>query len=398
MWNPIDDVGDWISDAVNAVKQVVASGGVKNAARDVTNRVSTSGAGGGYAAPARTMAAEAALDAYNQQSKRYKDLALLADAVVTGGLADPIGRAGAAHVTGNDAARKKALIDFGINAGLAFAGEGLGLGLEKGIEALARRKALQELGMVMGVHHSVTPGITEILPSTIPTGRIGVTAGDQVPGYSYLWLNEFPTTGIEPTTNRNWADVLQSWYNDRNQIEQVQKMLNYGAQPVVGPNGEIPRVGPAIANIIAEIPFQYKTMIDRWMELPRGAEKAVTYITKVPGKKVELDPNLTRDIVARLQLFPWAEGVETTGARIKGPQTVLAEVPTGVINNIQYPYGVDVQALLDEYISQYIKQTQLPGQIVRQGKRVGGIVRDAGAAVSAAKLAQLARMQAQNER
>jgi hypothetical protein len=398
MWNPIDDIGDFIDDAVDAVKQVIKSGGVKNATRDVANRAATQGAGGGYAAPARAAASEAALKAYEKQSKTYKDLALLADVVLTGGLADPIGRAGAAHVTGNDAARKKALIDFGINAGLAFAGEGLGLGLEKGIEALARRKALQELGMVMGVHHSIFPGAKKINVSTIPTGQMGITAGDQVPGYSYLWLNEFPTTGIEPTTNRNWADVLQSWYNDRNQIEQVQKMLNYGAQPVVGPNGELPRVGPAVANIIAEIPFQYKTMIDRWMELPRGAEKAVTYITKVPGKKVELDPNLTRDIVARLQNFPWAEGIETTGARIKGPQTVLAEVPTGVINNIQYPYGVDVQALLDEYISQYIKQTQLPGQIIRQGERIGGAVRDAGAAVSAAKLAQLARMQAERER
>jgi hypothetical protein len=400
MWNPIDDVGDWISDAVDAVKQVIKSGGVKNATRDVANRAATQGAGGGYAAPARARASEAALQAYNKQSKTYKDLALLADVLLTGGIADPIARAGSAYVTGDDAATQQALIDFGINTGLALTGDAAGLGLEAAVKELARRKALKEAGMVMGVHHSVFPGANRINVSTVPTGQLGITAGDQVPGYSYLWLNEFPKTGIEPTTKRPWAEVLESWYGDRNQMDQVTKMLNYGAQPVVGPNGEVPRVAPALANIIAEIPFQYRTMIDRWMELPAGKESAVTYITKVPGKKVEIDPNLSRDIVARLKNFPGMEGIETTGSRIKGPQTVLAEVPTGIINNIQYPYGVDVQALLDEYIAQYIKQAELPGNILMRGAQNAENIRNTAQAVSpyAARLAALAKLQQMNER
>jgi len=159
----------------------------------------------------------------------------------------------------------------------------------------------------------------------------------------------------------------------------------------------LPAVGPAAANIIAEIPFQYKVMIDKWMELPRNAQNAVTYITKVPGKKVELDPNLAQDIIYRLTNFPWAEGIENTGARIKGTQKVLAEVPTGAVNNIQYPYGVDVQALLDEYINQAIKQSQLPGQIIRKGGNIGNAIQGLSS-ISAGKLAQLARLQAQNER
>ncbi len=397
MWNPIDDIGDFIGDTVDAVKQVIKSGGVKNATRDVANRAATSGAGGGYAAPARSIASQAALRAYEEQSKRYKDLALLADAVLTGGLADPLARAGTANITGDDAARQKALIDTAAVVGLNLAGEGLGLGLEKGVEALARKKALEELGMVLGLHHSIFPGIKKVKKGTIPTGQMGITAGDQVPGYSYLWLNEFPRTGVEPTTNRNWTEILRSWYSDRNQIEQVQKMLNSGAQPVLGPNGELPAVGPAAANIIAEIQFQYKVMIDKWMELPRNAQNAVTYITKVPGKKVELDPNLAQDIIYRLTNFPWAEGIENTGARIKGTQKVLAEVPTGAVNNIQYPYGVDVQALLDEYINQAIKQSQLPGQIIRKGGNIGNAIQGLSS-ISAGKLAQLARLQAQNER
>lgn len=197
--NPFDDIGDWISDAIDAVRQVKKSGGVRNATRDVANRAATAGAGGGYAAPARVAASEAALRAYEEQSKRYKDLALLADAVVTGGISDPIARLGAAEVTNNSKAKKKALADLAVVLGINAAGEGAGMALEHVLP-----KAIQGLGNVLdreiGIHHSMTPALNIIEPSGV---RPQTTAMDAIPGYTYFWSTRPGDVVREAVHNNN---------------------------------------------------------------------------------------------------------------------------------------------------------------------------------------------------
>jgi hypothetical protein len=240
MWNPIDGIGDFIDDTVDAVKQVIRSGGVKNATRDVANRAATQGAGGGYAAPARAAASEAALRAYEKQSKTYKDIALLADAVLTGGVSDPIARAGAARVSGDSAAQQKALIDLLVASGLALGGQKLGevveAPVERGLSALIG-KLNQIIAPTVGrFEYGISPiavgDMDVIKPLTkpiMPNGDIWYVGGPNasLPGsFTFRTVNDAPNpAGRAAWETGEYFKLLNKYLQIKNKDPRIQMLI-----------------------------------------------------------------------------------------------------------------------------------------------------------------------------
>jgi hypothetical protein len=366
MWNPIDDIGDFIGDTVDAVKQVIKSGGVRNATRDVANRAATSGAGGGYAAPARSMASQAALRAYEKQSKAYKDIALLADALLTGGVSDPIARAGAARVSGNSAAQRKALEDLAITGAINLASAGVGKAVSKGAEvglnALAKRKALEELSNIIGFHHSWTPGLSVINPSVVQTGKVAATAADQIPGYAYLWAGDFPSKGIDTASGLPWREIASRFMGDINQTELVKLMAMNGVPQPTDAAGFIQRIRPFEQSAIGEVPYQFLKKVENWMP-PSPYDEGYTYIVKAPAKTLSMDENLfTQSGINLFEKF-----MPATSLKNKGPLEVLDEIPTGPLNPGLRFAGMDPNALLDSYINQVLLQKGRASNIIAKG-------------------------------
>lgn len=378
--NPFDDI-------IDAIKGLLTAGSVENYVADKT---SIGGAKN-----------EAAMDAYKTIRNVANYGTTAADIAYTGGVVKPAAKLLLAQnmiASKEEKAKaiKEAKKEFALAAGTAAAGLGAGKAVQKGIEALAKRRVLQELDSILGVHHSWTPGIKQVNPSTIPTGTMGATAGDQVPGYTYIWLGEHPVAGVDKASGLPWEEIRRMYYSSPNQRAAIVKLLKSGAQPQMTPEGFYPAVNPWQETILAEVPFQYKHQIDRWMDDPRYA-KGFSYIVKAPGKKVELDENLfTQPIFGQGQVNLFDQGILGTGARVKGPVQVIDEVPTGELNNVQYPYGVDVNELFDRFVQAILNQRQIPIDIAETaGRRVAAVDR---ATVPATKLAQLARLMAQNER
>jgi hypothetical protein len=239
MWNPIDGIGDFIDDTVDAVKQVIRSGGVKNATRDVANRAATQGAGGGYAAPARAAASEAALRAYEKQSKAYKDIALLADAVLTGGVSDPIARAGAARVSGDSAAQQKALIDLLVASGLALGGQKLGevveAPVERGLSALIG-KLNQIIAPTVGrFEYGISPiavgdmDVIKPITEVLPNGAIWDVGGPNsfLPGsFAFRTVNDAPNpAGRAAWEAGEYFKLLNKYLQVKNKDPRIQMLI-----------------------------------------------------------------------------------------------------------------------------------------------------------------------------
>ena len=364
MWNPIDGIGDFIDDTVDAVKQVIRSGGIGNAVRDVGNTVATQGAGGGYAAPSRAMAAQATNESYKKAREIMQNSAAVYDAFLTGGMSEPFIRYGASY--GNPEAQRAALTDLGLAGALNLAGIGLAKGVSKGaqvgLQALAKRKALKELSDIIGFHHSWRPGLSVINPSDIATGTMAETAADQIPGYAYLWTGGFPTTGVDETSGVPWKEIASRFMGDKNQIELMNIMARNGVPTPVDADGFIQRIRPFEQSAINEVPHQYLMKALRFMS-PSKYDQAYTYLVKAPAKTLSMDENLF--VQNGIDLF--GQHLPATSLKNKGPLQVLDEIPTGPIDpNLMFG-GVDPNALLDAYAKQIILQRGRASNIIAKG-------------------------------
>ena len=377
------DPRDWgvTQDLVDAVQQIIHSGGVKNAANDVTNRVTTSGSGGGYAAPARTMASQAALAAYNSQAEKAKQAALMADAVLTGGIADPLARAGTAHIQGDSPAQMKALKDLAITLGINAAGEGAGALIEKYLPKIIQGVS-NVAGREIGIHHSMTPGLDFIEPSGI---RPQLTAADAAPGYGYFWTTNPADAAREVATklsmgtvqmeqgtsalgkDKFWADSLLEMAK-RGQIPRVHQILQnilrdspdkaattraidtfikglsnvaFAQTPISGKE--------YIKNIASEIPSQLYRINE--MHIPEDWWKATAYLVDVPKYASEVDPNVLRNsasVAARrvpggMKVVGELNAPNTSSEVVQAIQDYIAQhgygPHLGVLNQDPYAFG-----------------------------------------------------------
>ena len=159
-----------------------------------------------------------------------------------GGVVDPrLGQSPDTRAAKQKVAKKKFVKDAAINAAAAGAGFGVGRGVAK-LGEVVGAKALSKISEV-GVHHSPIPDIVDAIKVS---GKGGNTAFDQVPGYSYFW---------SPKGKQGATDVA------REANYQLDRMWN---------------------NALPE---------DYW--------RKSAYVTKVPSKIVESDPNLPDSIARR---------------------------------------------------------------------------------------------------
>lgn len=177
--NPLDDLLDKLPDAVkfnlglgNIPSQAaMGMGGFVNKARDVTAGAIGKGA-------------------------------QIADAFATGGLLSPLVQLAAQEGIGKTDNRQALQQELARNALIALAASGAA----RGIGAVAPRIAKGLLGRTteIGLHHSPNPNIVDIIKPSV--AKRGITAMDQVPGYSYFWNVDDPArAAIEA---RNQADMI----------------------------------------------------------------------------------------------------------------------------------------------------------------------------------------------
>lgn len=213
-----------------------------------------------------------------------------ADNILTGGMIEQAYLLGTADT---DAQRKEALKRLAIAGALNLAGFGVGRAIGAGTRVAANaaaRRAGQEL-VEVGAHHSVIPGITDtILPSIAETGRVGITAADQVPGYSYFWNTENPQRAIEIAQGQlnmlddKWMGMVPEGYGPSIYITKVPKYM-------VEPDPNIP--GSAARRI-----FGGQTIVDRvtrpWEYIPGAGSSATGPVLTIAA------PDATQEALAKL--------------------------------------------------------------------------------------------------
>ena len=166
--------------------------------------------------------------------------AQIADALATGGLLSPLVQLVGQEAVGETANRQALQQEFARNALLALAAGGVA----RGVGAVAPRIARNLLGRTteIGVHHSPIGTITDMINPSVADR--GITAWDQVPGYSYFW---------------NTANPQQA---------------------------------------AGEVTYQLKQLLERIIPEDYWARSA--YITQVPKRLVEPDPNVPGSIARRV--------------------------------------------------------------------------------------------------
>ena len=166
--------------------------------------------------------------------------AQIADALATGGLLSPLVQLVGQEAVGETANRQALQQEFARNALLALAAGGVA----RGVGAVAPRIARNLLGRTteIGVHHSPIGTITDMINPSVADR--GITAWDQVPGYSYFW---------------NTANPKQA---------------------------------------ASEVTYQLKQLLERIIPEDYWARSA--YITQVPKRLVEPDPNVPGSIARRV--------------------------------------------------------------------------------------------------
>lgn len=166
--------------------------------------------------------------------------AQIADALITGGLLSPLVQLVGQEAVGETANRQALQQEFARNALLALAAGGVA----RGVGAVAPRIARNLLGRTteIGVHHSPIGTITDTINPSVADR--GITAWDQVPGYSYFW---------------NTANPKQA---------------------------------------ASEVTYQLKQLLERIIPEDYWARSA--YITQVPKRLVEPDPNVPGSIARRV--------------------------------------------------------------------------------------------------
>lgn len=128
--------------------------------------------------------------------------AQIADALATGGLLSPLVQLAAQEGVGETKNRGKLQKEFARNLALLAATAGAA----RGVGAVAPRIANSLLGRTteIGLHHSPNPNITGMIKPSV--ANRGITAMDQVPGYSYFWNVDDPATAALEA--RNQADLI----------------------------------------------------------------------------------------------------------------------------------------------------------------------------------------------
>lgn len=187
----------------------------------------------------------------NQAKGTIKDIGRVADDYVMGGM-------GQAALRGPDALSRQ----IALNAALMLAGEGVGYGMNKGVqkvspklEALKNFLSRNLLPQEVGLHHSVT-GI-DGLPFT---GKVntsvrerGLTAFDQKPGYSYFWNTGKGKSGINKALNE--IKFQTELISDRVLLDEGQKAAGYVTRVPRGLSREDENV---LGSIAREIPREQK--------------------------------------------------------------------------------------------------------------------------------------------
>lgn len=128
--------------------------------------------------------------------------AKILDALATGGLLSPLVQLAAQEGVGEKKNRKSLIKEEARNAALAL----LALGASRGLQNVAPRIANSLLGRTteIGLHHSPNPNITGMIKPSV--ANRGITAMDQVPGYSYFWNVDDPVRAAVEA--RNQADMI----------------------------------------------------------------------------------------------------------------------------------------------------------------------------------------------
>lgn len=246
--------------------------------------------------------------------------AKIADSVVTGGMVVPLLQLQYAQTTGNSNMRNEALRQLAIAAAANAAGYGIGRGIGAGVRAAGAARAARAGKEIMdvGIHHSPFGNITgQIVPSVAEKGQWAVTAGDQVPGYSYFWDTRIPEKAV------------------------------------------------------SEAQFQLNRLDDRWMGGLFPDSQQSIYVTRVPRYMVEPDPNLPNSIARRLKgpqdivekvVRPW-ESVPGTGGLGVNPQ-ILIELPDAT---------AEATSKLADVIAANTARNNAVGRTITRAERVANV-------------------------
>lgn len=166
----------------------------------------------------------------------------VADIAATGGLLSPLVQLYAQEGIGETENRNNLTNEFIRNLALNATGAGVG----RGLQALAAMRAAKLLNRAtdIGVHHSPIGTITDMINPSV--ANRGVTAWDQVPGYSYFWNTADPELAAREVSGQldwmlervipddNWQRSAYITQALRRLIEEDPNVPGYIARRVLG--------------------------------------------------------------------------------------------------------------------------------------------------------------------